>query len=131
MSAAVAKLGPKAVPDQPPAPTAGAVLEQRALKERELTELQSRSGEAAYAAAVVGKSGSDALAVLHTKIQGAQFELACNAAAHAHAVEVDQATVAAWWQAVHDLPPEEAIAGLSKTECCRRCSEHSGCVITG
>lgn len=118
----------KTVPDHPPAPTAGAVLEQRASKERELAALESRIAETAYAATVSGKAG--ALADLHSKIQAARFELDCNAAAHAHALKADQAAVADWWARIHSMPPEEAIEGISKTECCRRCSIN-GCLLTG
>lgn len=118
----------KTVPDHPPEPTAGKVAEQRAAKERELAALESLIAETAYAATVSGKTG--ALADLHDKIQAARFALDCNAAAHAYAVEADKTAVAAWWQAVHEMPAEEAIEGLTKTECCRRCSE-PGCVITG
>lgn len=121
----------KTVPDCPPAPTADRVLDQRAEKERELAALETKIGETAYSAVVAGQIGSRALADLQAKIQAARFELECNSAAHAHAIEVDRAAVSAWWQAVHAMPPEEAIAGISKTECCRRCTEANGCVITG
>lgn len=132
MTAAVAqKLPSNTVADKPPAPTAAAVLEQRAAKERELAALKSGIGEAAYVAAVSGKAGAQALAVLHAKIQAAQFELDCNAAAHAHAIEADKAAVADWWEQVHAMPADEAIAGIGKSECCGRCDEQSGCVITG
>jgi hypothetical protein len=119
------------VSDHPPAPTAGAVLEQRASKERELAALESRIGETAYAATVSGKAGAAALVALHSQILVARFEVDCNAAAHAFAIEVDKAAVADWWDAVHALPADEAIEGIGKKECCRRCDEHSGCVITG
>jgi len=121
----------KTVADKPPAPTAGTVLEQRAAKERELAALKSRIGETAYAAALSGKAGAEALAALHSKILAAQFELDCNAAAHAHAIEADKTAVADWWTQVHAMPADEAIAGISKSECCRRCNEQFGCVITG
>jgi hypothetical protein len=116
--------------DHPPAPTAGAVLEQRAAKERELAALESRVGETAYAATISGKAGAAALADLHAKIQAARFEVDCNAAAHAHAIQADKAAVADWWMRVHAMPPEEAIIGITKSECCRRCSA-DGCVISG
>jgi hypothetical protein len=131
MSTTVVKLNPVAVPDHPPAPTAGVVLEQRAAKECELAALESRIGETAYAAAISGKAGAAALEDLHVRIRVARFSLDCNAAAHAYAIEADKAAVADWWQQVHAMAPEEAIEGISKTECCRRCDEHSGCVITG
>jgi len=120
----------KTVADKPPAPTADTVLAQRAAKERELAALKSRIGETAYAAALSGKSGAAALAALHTDIQAAQFALDCNAAAHAHAVETDKRALADWWVQINSLPVDEAIAGITKTECCRRCDERSGCVIT-
>ena len=134
MSATAAQTSPgnlKTVADKPPAPTADMVVRQRAAKERELAALRSRIGETAYTAALSGKSGAEALAALHSKIQAAQFELDCNAAAHVHAIEADKAAVADWWTQVHALPADQAIAGISKTECCRRCDENSGCLITG
>jgi hypothetical protein len=134
MSAAAAQMSPsnlKTVADKPPAPTAETVLEQRASKEPELAALESRIGETAYAAALSGKSGAEALAALHARIQVAQFAIAASAAAHAHAIEADKGAVADWWQQVHALPADEAIEGITKKECCRRCDEHSGCLITG
>ncbi len=131
MSTTVVKLNPGAVPDHPPAPTAGAVLGQRAAKERELVALEALIGETAYAAAVSGKGGVEALAALHVRIQSARFLVDCNDAAHAYAIQADKAAVADWWKEVHAMPPEEAIEGLTKTECSSRCHEHSGCVITG
>jgi hypothetical protein len=120
---------PKTVPDHPPAATAGVVLEQRGAKENELASLEALIAETAYAATVSGKTG--ALKDLHDKIQSARFAVDCNAAAHSYALEADKAAIAAWWTQVHAMPPEEAIAGITKTECCRRCSEHSGCVLSG
>jgi hypothetical protein len=127
----VARFSPKAVlSDLPPAPTAPTVLEQRGRADRELAALKSRIGETAYAAALSGKGG-DALADLYMKIQAVQFALDSNAAAHAHAIGVDKAALADWWEQVHALPADEAIAGITKTDCCGRCNERSGCVITG
>jgi hypothetical protein len=121
----------KTVPDKPPAPTAETVLDQRTAKERELAALKSRIGETAYVAALSGKAGAEALTALHAKIQAAQFALDCNAAAHVHAIEADKAAVADWWKQVHAMPADEAIGGIGKSECCRRCNEQFGCVITG
>jgi hypothetical protein len=134
MSTATARTSPDnpgTVADKPPAPTAETVLEQRAAKERELAALESRIGETAYAAAISGKAGAAALEDLHVRIRVARFSLDCNAAAHAYAIGADKAAVADWWQQVHALPADEAIEGITKKECCRRCDEHSGCVITG
>jgi len=127
MSAALANISPKVLSYHPPAPTAELVLEQRASKERELAALEARIGEVAYQAAITGKAG--ALDDLHVKIRVARFSLDSNAAAYAYAVEADKAAVAAWWAQVHALAPEEAIEGITKTECCRRCSI-DGCLIT-
>jgi hypothetical protein len=130
MTAAIAKLNLETVPDHPPAPTAAAVLEQRSAKESELAALESRIGQTAYVAAISGKAGAAALTDLHSRIQAAKFELECNAAAHAYAVEADKAAVADWWKKIRTMPPEEAIDGITRTECCRRCSI-AGCLITG
>jgi hypothetical protein len=121
---------PRAPAYSRPAPTADVVIEQRAAKEHELAALESLIGETAYGAAVAGKDGVAALAALHSKIAAARFEVDCNAAAYAHALEVDKATLAAWWTEVHAMAPDAAIEGLTKTDCCRRCSV-DGCVITG
>jgi hypothetical protein len=133
MSAAAAQTSPgnlKTVADKPPAATAEMVLAQRAAKERELAALKARIGETAYGAAVSGKAGAAALEDLHVRIRVARFSLDCNAAAHAYAIQADNAAVADWWQQVHALPADEAVEGLTKKECSRRCDEHSGCVIT-
>jgi hypothetical protein len=118
----------EAVSDHPPAPTAAAVLEQRAAKERELASLERTIGATAHAAIVTGKTS--ALVDLHGRIQAARFELEASDAAHAFAIKADQAAVADWWAQVHAMPAEEAIEGLSTSECCRRCSE-AGCVLSG
>jgi hypothetical protein len=128
--AAAAKLQSTAPTYDRPAPTAGAVLEQRAARQHELAALESLIGETAYGAAVAGKDGVAALAALHSKIAAARFAVDCNAAAHAHALEVDRAALAEWWTEVHAMAPDAAIEGISKTECCRRCSV-DGCLITG
>jgi hypothetical protein len=128
--AVVAKLQSPAPAYSRPTPTAGAVLEQRAAKQHELAALESLIGETAYGAAIAGKDGVAALAALHSKIAAARFAVDCNAAAHAHAIEVDKAALADWWNEVHAMAPDAAIEGISKTECCRRCSI-DGCVITG
>ena len=133
MSAAAAQTSPgnlKTVADKPPAATAEMVLAQRAAKERELAALEARIGETAYGAAVSGKAGAAALEDLHVRIRVARFSLDCNAAAHAYTIQADNAAVADWWQQVHALPADEAVEGLTKKECSRRCDEHSGCVIT-
>jgi hypothetical protein len=131
MSAA-AQMSPgnlKTVADKPPAPTADTVLEQRASKERELASLERTIGATAHAAIISGKTA--ALADLHARIQSARFSLEASDAAHEFAIKADQAAVADWWAQVHALPAEEAISGISKTECCRRCDEFSGCVLSG
>jgi hypothetical protein len=128
MTATVAKLNPGAVPDHPPAPTAETVLNQRASKERELASLERTIGATAHAAIVTGKTA--ALADLHARIQAARFALEASDAAYAYALEADKADLAGWWEQIHALPPEEALDGLTKTECCRRCSVDGGCVIS-
>jgi hypothetical protein len=131
MSAATVHTPPtKTVPDQPPTSSAPTVLAQRAAKERELAVLQSQIGQTAYAAVPTGKAGAETLATLHSKIQAAEFALDCNAAAHAHAIETDKAAVAGWWKQVHALPADEAIEGIGKQQCCRRCTEEHGCVLS-
>lgn len=105
-AAAVHTLPGKIVPDRPPAPTAGAVLAQRAAKELELAALEAEVGKVAYLAATKGKSGAALLAEQHAKILAARFEIAANSAAHAYAVEADRAAVAAWRDEVNALPPE-------------------------
>jgi hypothetical protein len=125
-----ATLARPTVPDRPPAPTAPAVLEHRDRMERELAELKSRIGQTAYGAAISGKGGAEALATLHAKIQAAEFALAASEAAHIYAGEADRAAVATWREEVNAMPPEQALAGLTRRECCRRCNEANGCVIS-
>jgi len=67
------------------------------------------------------------LADLHARIQAARFALEASDAAHAYALEADKVAVAEWREQIHAMPADEAIEGLSKTECCRRCDEHTGC----
>ncbi len=120
----------KHLPVEPPSPRAPAVLEQRAGLERELSDLKQQIAETALAAYEGNSGGRDGLTALEAKIRACSFQIDCNAAAHELAARLDRDAVSAWMADVQ-ADPEQAVEGLTKTECCRRCSPEYGCVITG
>jgi hypothetical protein len=113
-----------------PAPRAPAVLEQRAVLERELSDLKQQIAETALAA-YEGKSGArDDLAALDAKIRACAFQIDCNAAAHELALRLDLEAAAAWRAAFLALPSEQLIAGITLKTCCKLC-DVGLCVISG
>ena len=121
------------VPHTPRALTAPAVKAHRRALEARLVEL--RSGVASMALAAVGKKPSAAkgLATLRRKVANLEFEIAANLDAFDLAQAQDAAAHAAWRASVHELPPADAIEGIGKDSCRRRCAPGApgGCVLTG
>jgi hypothetical protein len=118
------------IPTTPPAARAPAVLEQRAAIERELADLKLQTAETALAAYENKSGGREKLAALDAKIRACVFQIDCNAAAHELAVKIDREAVSAWRTDVQ-ANPKQAIEGITKSDCCRRCSADHGCTITG
>jgi hypothetical protein len=121
---------PRTIPMKPPAARAPAVLEQRPVLERELSDLKQQIAERTLAAYEGKPDGRKNLAALHNEIHTVVCQLEGNAAAHQLARRLDREAVAAWF-AVLQENPGAAIEGIEKKKCCRRCSEASGCTITG
>jgi hypothetical protein len=114
-----------------PAPhRAPAVLEQRAVLERELSDLKQQIAETALAAYEGKPGGRDGLAALHQKITAVTFEIECNAAAHELALRLALEAAAARRAAILALPPEQLIAGITAKTCCKLCAVDL-CVISG
>jgi hypothetical protein len=133
--AVLADLPPKAkakktVQMKPPSPRAPAVLEQRPALERELADLKQQIAEIALAAYEGKAGGRENLAALDSKIRACTFQIECNGLAHALALRLDRDAVAAWRLALQ-ANPEKAVEGITKKDCCRRCSLEHGCVISG
>jgi hypothetical protein len=118
------------LPAAPPAPRAPAVLAQREAGVLELAALNAEIAERALPAIEGKPGGKEALTALHDKIRAATFEIDCNAAAHALAVRLDREAVAGWRAAIDAAPAELAVAGVTKTACCRMCGSEHGCIIT-
>jgi hypothetical protein len=118
------------VPMKPPAPRAPAVLEQRPALERELADLKQQIAETALAAYEGKSGGRENLAALHSAIEVCKFQIDCNQEAHALAVQNDRDAVATW-RAKLQANPKQAVEGITKTDCCRRCSLELGCAISG
>jgi hypothetical protein len=117
-----------AVALSPPPPRAPAVLKQRAALECELAGLRLQIAVTALAAFEGG--GREQLAALEATIRTVSFQHEAQAAAHELAERLDRGAVAAWRAEVQS-DPNIAIEGITKTTCCRRCSEQHGCTITG
>lgn len=119
---------PREIALSPPAARAAAVLEQRGALERELSDLKQHTAETALAACE--GAGRTRLAELEAKIRTVSFQLDGIDAAHELALRLDRDAVAQW-RATVQANPTVAIEGITKTSCCRRCSEANGCAITG
>jgi hypothetical protein len=124
-----AKAG-KALPMRPPPPRAPAVIEQRPTLERELADLKQQIAETALAAYEGKAGGRENLAALHSAIEVCKFQIDCNQAAHGLALQNDRDAVAGW-RANLQANPKKAVEGITKTDCCRRCSFELGCAISG
>jgi hypothetical protein len=121
----------KIVPDQPPALRAPAVALRLAIAQRELVELKLQIGERGLAVAECKPGAKEAFAALHQKITATAFEIDQFPLARELAARLDDEAIIAWKASVQTLEPEEIVAGITKDECCSRCSGGSGCVITG
>lgn len=121
----------KIIPDKPPAPRAAAVTEHLQASKRILAALE-REIPGLLLAVIEGRPGAkEDLAVLREKITAAKFEIEHHAAARMLAERQDEEALIQWKAAVQTLPPEEAIAGIGKEVCCRRCIPGTNCAITG
>jgi hypothetical protein len=119
------------VPIEPPAQRAPAVLSRLRAAQRELVDLKLRIPECALAAAE-GKPGArEALAALHRGITAIAFEIECSPDARFLAERLDASALAAWRANIQTLPIEQIIDGITRDQCCRRCSTAGACVITG
>lgn len=121
----------KTVPSHPPAARAPAVLERRPALETELAALNSQIGETVLLAYEGLPGAEEKAAELDVQIRALNFKIEHNSAAHAFAVQADKKGAAEWRAQVEAMDPAKAIEGITKKECCRRCSEVFGCVITG
>lgn len=123
----------KAVPLDPPPPTAKAVLSHRRVLETELDVLKATVPAFALASARGEAGPRDALEALHRKILAVEFEIDSNHQAAELASQQDAAGEAAWRTAIQNLEPQDILVGFGKDSCCRRCAPGlpGGCVITG
>jgi hypothetical protein len=121
---------PRTIPMKPPAARAPAVLQQRPGLERELADLKQQIGQTTLAAFEVKPDGRKNLMALAGEIHTVTFQLEAAGAAHQLAKRLDAEAVAAWFAALQDNP-KAAVEGITKTECCKRCTEAHGCAITG
>jgi hypothetical protein len=121
---------PRAIAHSPPPARAPAVVAQQPVLERELADLKQRIAEATLAAYEGRPDGRKNLAALHDQIRALTLQLDGNAAAHELALRLDRDAVAGWFKDLQENP-ETIIEGISSSECCDRCSEQHGCVLTG
>jgi hypothetical protein len=120
----------KLVAAEPPAPRAPLVLSRLRSVRGELAELKLQIPACALASAE-GKPGArESLAELGRKISEAEFEIGCHSAARGQAEWQDEQSMAEWKAEVQTLDPAEIVAGISKEQCCSRCTP-GNCVITG
>jgi hypothetical protein len=120
----------KIVPDHPPAPRAPAVLERRPALEAELAALNSQIGETVLLAYEGLPGAEEKAAELDVQIHALNFKIEHNGAAHIFAVQADKQAAAEWRAQIEAMDPAKAVEGITKKDCCRRCSAE-GCIITG
>jgi hypothetical protein len=122
----------KPVAVDPPAPTAKAVRAHRRMLELSLDALKARAAQLALASARGEPGAQAALSALHGKIQATEFEIGCNPAAFELASKEDADAEATWRAALQTIEPAMIVEGISKEQCCRRCTPGipGGCVIT-
>ncbi|MCK1707625.1 MULTISPECIES: hypothetical protein [unclassified Bradyrhizobium] len=143
-SVAVARSSPRAmstpapppsqdVPFDPPALTVPAMRKHRSVIELEFAGLKANLPAALVASARGEPGARAALSALRRQVQDLEFEIDRNIDAVGLAEQDDVAAHAAWRKAVHDLPPAEAIAGIGRDVCPRRCLRGVayGCVLGG
>jgi hypothetical protein len=121
----------KIVLAEPPAPQVRVVLEHLHVTKRALAALEAQISETAFAAAVGKPCGAENLAALREKIATAKFAIENYPQVRAHAERQDEQAVVQWKAEVQKLPPEQIIAGITKDSCCRRCTDRTGCALTG
>jgi hypothetical protein len=121
----------KIVPAERPALRAPAVISRLRIAERELADSKLQVAERALAVAE-GKPGAvESLAALREKIAALTFEIEASPQARELAQRLDQEALTAWRADVQTLPPEQIVDGITRDQCCRRCSAAGACVITG
>ncbi|MET4034439.1 hypothetical protein ABIB94_008347 [Bradyrhizobium sp. JR7.2] len=121
------------VPFDPPALTVPAIRKHRSVVELELAGIKATLPAALLASARGEPGAREALSVLRRQVQDLEFEIDRNIDAVALAEQNDVAAHAAWREAVHALPPDEAIEGIGRDACPRRCLRGvgHGCVLGG
>lgn len=117
------------VPTEPPPSRVPAVDRRREIIERELVDLKQQVDERVLACAEGKPDAWKNLADLCAKIRVAEFEIDGLAPARDLAARLDDHALMAWRAEVQTLSPSEIIAGITKDDCCDRCT--NGCVILG
>jgi hypothetical protein len=118
------------LPRHPPPARAPAVLEQRPDLDRQLLDFRGKIAELTLAAFEGQPDGREKLAALVSDIRTIEFQIEAAALAHDLAKRLDREAVAAWRRQV-EADPVRATEGITRKKCCERCSEASGCIITG
>lgn len=121
------------VPFDPPALTVPAVRKHRSAVELELAGIKATLPPALLASARGEPGAREALSALRRQVQDLEFEIDRNIDAVDLAEQNDVAAHAAWRVAVQALPPDEAITGIGRDTCPRRCLRGvaHGCVLGG
>lgn len=117
------------VPSEPPPSRVPSVLRRKEIVERELVDLKEQIAERVLACVEGKADGRKNLAELREKIGVAEFELDLLPLARKLAVQLDEHAAAAWRAEIQTMSAHEILAGITKDECCHRCSD--GCVILG
>jgi hypothetical protein len=118
------------VPTEPPAPRAPAVIARLRIAERELADLKLQIDERLLAVAEGKLGAKESWAALCQKITVLTLEIESSPKARVLAARLDQEALADYRADIQKLSPEEIIAGISKEQCCRRCTGAGRCVIS-
>lgn len=116
-----------------PAATAPSVRDYRRKLELERDALRTGTAELARLAALGDADAKASLAAIPGKIASLQFEIDLNHEAYELAHKRDADAEVAWRASLQSMDPEDLIAGINGSECCRLCQPNTpgGCVITG
>jgi hypothetical protein len=115
----------------PPEPRAPAVLNHLQASKQALAALEVEIAERALASIETRPGAKDALAALHGRMTAVAFEIDCHGKAYELALRLDKQAITDWKADIQALPADQIVAGITATACCKLCSDHTGCIISG
>ena len=121
------------IPLTPPAGIARSVLDHKQKLFAERDNLRAGAAELALKSSQGDTKAQAELAAIPARYAALTLEIDLNAEVYELASKIDADAEGAWRASIHSLAPAEAIEGLNRDECCRRCQPgvSGGCVLSG